>query len=112
MRFFPVRFFPVRLFPVRFFPVRFFPITIPTTPLGATKTKRLYADIASSSTSSKKDDSDVLFELVTCVIKNSNSADEKFCDVGGENKFMSDDNGGRKRSNFNKGNAEQRTAKQ
>ena len=36
---------------------------------------------------------------------------KKNCDVRGENKFMSGDNGGRKRSNFNKGNAEQRTTK-
>ena len=85
---------------------------IPTTPLGATKTKQLYADVASSSTSSKKDESDVSFALATGVIKNSDSVDGKNCDVGGENKFMSVDNGGRKRSNFNKGNAEQRTAKQ
>ena len=82
---------------------------IPTTPLGATKTKRLYADVASSSTSSKKDESDVSFALATGVIKNSDSVDEKNCDVGGENKFMSGDTGVRKRSNFNmlnKGNAE------
>ena len=50
---------------------------IPTTPLGATKTKRLYADVASSSTSSKKDESDVSFALATGVIKNSDSADGK-----------------------------------
>ena len=85
---------------------------IPTTRLRANKTKRLYADVASSSTSSKKDESDVSFALTTSVIKDSDSADEKNCDVGGEkNKFMSGDNGNRKRSNFNKGNTKQRTAK-
>ena len=47
---------------------------IPTTPQGAIKTKRLYADVVSLS---KKEESDVSFALATSVIKNSDSVDEK-----------------------------------